>query len=151
MENDRLLGELISRFRELKDEMQDGEALSHVLLEFVSPDVLDRGFVHFKDCPKGLGDVQTLGQPKDCKDSSKRIYHSKIIPYRGDRQILAGQRGDAALPDKYQTIYTQLKECLNSIGREFLNHPLSKTVPVVITGDDKRALSWLFYLHYFDK
>ncbi|MCH9715962.1 MAG: hypothetical protein K0U90_05615 [Planctomycetes bacterium] len=148
--NVTLFDQLISYFRELSN-LQEGDDLSNVLLEFVDPKICVKRFVHPKDYPQRWSFIPTLDKFTIVINTDERIFESLIIPYCGNNLISTDKCGDIPLPDKFTTLRKRLIDNLELAGRELLRHPISQSLPLEITRCRNPAQSWLFFLHYIIK
>jgi len=148
-----LFDELVTSFRELKS-FQAADEIRSVLLEFVSPQLIERGFVHFKHYPEEwwntrvLIDEQAISDPRP---GSERIYKILVIPYRGENQILLDENSGPPLPERLQIMTKQVEDCLELAGQTLLDDPASQNLPIEITGVKNPVQAWLMFLHYITK
>lgn len=148
-----LFDELVTSFRELKS-FQGADEIRSILLEFVSPQLIERGFVHFKHYPEEWWNTRVLIEEQvisDPRPGSERIYKILTIPYRGENQILLDENSGPPLPERLQIMTKQVEDCLELAGQTLLDDPASQRLPIEITGVKNPIQAWLMFLHYITK
>ena len=146
--NFTLLDELITNFRDLRNQ-QEGDDLSHILLEYVDPKICVNRFVPYKNRPQNWRDATVLERNRILINTDERIYESLIIPYRGNAKLLSdGDEKSESLPDKFISLRKKLIDNIEMAGNALLRHSISQTLPPEIIRHRRSAQSWLFFLHY---
>ncbi|QDV52781.1 hypothetical protein [Gimesia fumaroli] len=155
--NDSLWSGLLDDFKTLRD-LQKGNDLRSVLIEFASPELIAIGETNIpsehypekwaKTWFKSLIEQRTVTDPRP---ESQRIYKQLVFLYRDRHQIFQDEENNPLLPERMQTIKKRLVDSIEMAGRELLNHSGADTLPDEIAGINNNISAWLLFLHYIGK
>lgn len=153
--NDSLWSGLLDDFRKLRD-LQKGDDLRSVLIEFSTPELIARGerVIPSKYYPKEWVMTQVLIEERTVRDprpESQRIYKQLVIPYRDSHQILQDDENGPPLPERLRIIKKRLTDSIELAGKEILNHSGATALPDEIAGLNSNISAWLLFLHFIGK
>lgn len=118
--------------------------LSHVLAEYVDPEIVKMGWPTRQQATEEAGDVAI--DSLDISSSGNRLYDSRVLVVR-DRQKVSNLDEIKQNRD----IYDELKRCLASAGQELEFQPFYISLPPEITSQADYVCRWLLYLHFITK
>ncbi|QDV20211.1 hypothetical protein Pan153_48840 [Gimesia panareensis] len=123
---------------------QGAYKLSHVLAEYVDPDIIKMGWPTRQQATEESGDVAI--DSLDISSSGDRLYDSRVLVVRDCQKV-----SNLDEIKQNRDIYDELKRCLTSAGQELEFQPFFTSLPSEITCQADYACRWLFYLHFITK